>query len=83
MLRLAQEEGLSVDVASGGELYAALRAGFAPGRIYLHGNNKGDDELAEAMDAGVGTIVVDNLDEIPRIDAAAAAAGAPSACWCG
>ncbi len=75
MLRLAQEEGLSVDVASGGELYAALRAGFPPGRIYLHGNNKGDDELAEAMDAGVGTIVVDNLDEIPRIDAAATARG--------
>jgi diaminopimelate decarboxylase len=75
MLRLAAEEGLSVDVASGGELYAALRAGFAPERVYLHGNNKDDGEIADALDAGVGTVVLDNLDEIPRIDDAAAARG--------
>jgi len=75
MLRLASEEGLSVDVASGGELYAALRAGFPPGRIYLHGNNKGPGEIAEALDAGIGTVILDNLDEIPLIDRAAAARG--------
>jgi diaminopimelate decarboxylase len=75
MLRLAREEGLSVDVASGGELYAALRAGFPPERIHLHGNNKGPDEIAQALDARVATIVVDNLDEIPVIDREAAARG--------
>lgn len=75
MLRLAREEGLSVDVASGGELYAALRAGFPPERIHLHGNNKSPDEVAQALDAGVGTIVLDNLDEIPLIDREAAARG--------
>ncbi|HEX2503342.1 MAG TPA: diaminopimelate decarboxylase, partial [Miltoncostaeaceae bacterium] len=75
MLRLAREEGLSVDVASGGELYAALRAGFPPERIHLHGNNKGPEEIAEALDAGVGTIILDNLDEIPLIDREAAARG--------
>jgi diaminopimelate decarboxylase len=75
MLRLAREEGLSVDVASGGELYAALRAGFDPERIYLHGNNKDAREVAEAVEAGVGTVIVDNLDEIPLIDGEAAARG--------
>ncbi len=73
MLRLALEEGLSVDVASGGELYVALRAGFPPERIYLHGNNKDAAEVAEALDAGVGTIILDNLDEIPLIEREAAA----------
>jgi diaminopimelate decarboxylase len=76
MLRLVREEGLSVDVASGGELYSALRAGFPGDRIYLHGNNKDDRELSEALEAGVGTIVVDNMDEIPRIEREAAARGA-------
>jgi diaminopimelate decarboxylase len=75
MLRLALEEGLSVDVASGGELYAALRAGFEPGRIYLHGNNKDAREVAEALDAGVGTVILDNLDEVPLIDREASARG--------
>jgi diaminopimelate decarboxylase len=75
MLRLAREEGLSVDVASGGELYAALRAGFPPERIYMHGNNKDAREVDEALDAGVGTIIVDNLDEIAVIAAAATARG--------
>ncbi len=83
MLRLAREEGLSVDVASGGELYAALRAGFPPERIYMHGNNKDAREVAEALDAGVGTIILDNLDEIPLIDARGGRrAGAASGCWC-
>ena len=68
MLRLAREEGMGVDVASGGELFAALRAGFDPGRIYMHGNNKDGREVGEALDAGVGTLIVDNLDEIGLVD---------------
>ena len=75
MLRLAREEGLSVDVASGGELFAALRAGFPPERIHMHGNNKDAREIGEALDAGVGTIIVDNLDEIALLDREAAARG--------
>jgi diaminopimelate decarboxylase len=75
MLRLAMEEGLSVDVASGGELYAALRAGFPPERIFMHGNNKDAGEIGEALDAGVGTIVLDNLGEIDLIQREATARG--------
>src|ERR687894_2615608 len=52
--RVCAEEGLSVDVASGGELHMALRAGFAPERIHMHGNNKTPAELGLAVDAGVG-----------------------------
>jgi diaminopimelate decarboxylase len=66
--RLLVEEGLSCDVASGGELHLALRGGFAPERIYLHGNNKSDDELRMALDAGVGHIVVDSFDELERLE---------------
>jgi len=75
MLHLAREEGLSVDVASGGELYAALQAGFAPERIHMHGNNKDLREIGEALEAGVGTVIVDNLDEIAVLDREAAARG--------
>jgi diaminopimelate decarboxylase len=64
MLRLAREEGLSVDVASGGELFAALHAGFPPERVHMHGNNKDAREIGEALDARIGTVIVDNLDEI-------------------
>jgi diaminopimelate decarboxylase len=70
--RVLQEEGLSVDVASGGELAMALRAGFEPAGIYLHGNNKTERELREALDAGVGHIICDSLDEIVQLDALAA-----------
>lgn len=73
---LCREEGLSVDVASGGELHGALRAGFDPARIYLHGNNKSEGELGAAFDAGVGHIVVDSLDEIELADALLGARGA-------
>ncbi len=75
MLRIVRDEGLSVDVASGGELFAALRAGFPPERIHLHGNNKDRREIDEALAAGVGTVIVDNTDELARLEAAAAAAG--------
>ena len=55
--RVCREEGLSVDVASGGELHMALRAGFDPARIYMHGNNKSAAELRMAFEAGIGCIV--------------------------
>lgn len=67
--RLCAEAGLSVDVASGGELYMALRAGFDPERIYLHGNNKTEAELRAAAEAGVGHVILDSFDEIARLDA--------------
>ncbi|MDV3125981.1 diaminopimelate decarboxylase [Mycobacterium sp. 21AC1] len=68
MYRLAAEEGLKVDVAGGGELYLALCAGVEPEDIYLHGNAKTDAELAMAVDAGVGTIIVDNDHDIDRLE---------------
>jgi len=68
VLRLLAEEGLSCDVASGGELHMALEAGFDPARLYLHGNNKSQAELDEALEAGVGHIVVDSFDEIDRLE---------------
>jgi diaminopimelate decarboxylase len=67
--RVFAEAGLSVDVASGGELAMALRGGFAADRIYLHGNNKSEAELRAAIEAGVGHIVCDSFDEIARLDA--------------
>ena len=66
--RLFAEEGLSVDVASGGELHTALRAGFDPSRIHMHGNNKTDAEIAYAAEAGVGHLIVDSFDEIERCE---------------
>lgn len=62
--RIVAEEGLGLDVVSGGELYTALAAGFPPQRLYFHGNNKTEAELAQALDAGVGRIVVDNFREL-------------------
>ena len=67
-LRLLADEGLSCDVASGGELHLALGAGFAPERIYVHGNNKSDAELVQARDAGVGQIVLDSFHDIERLE---------------
>ena len=67
VLRVFAEEGLGCDVASGGELHLALRAGFAPERLYLHGNAKSEAELAMALDAGVGTVVLDNDDDAERL----------------
>jgi len=64
MCRIIEEEGLSLDVVSGGELYTALQADFTPKNIYFHGNNKSREELAMAMNAGVGRIVVDNFYEM-------------------
>lgn len=70
--RALAEEGLSCDVASGGELYLALAAGFDPARIYLHGNAKSDAELTQALEAGVGHVVLDSLDELDRLERIAA-----------
>jgi diaminopimelate decarboxylase len=67
--RLCRDEGLAVDVASGGELHMAMRAGFDPSRIYLHGNNKTEAELRYAIEAGVGHVIVDSFGEIERFDA--------------
>jgi diaminopimelate decarboxylase len=67
--RLFAEQGLSVDVASGGELHMALRAGFDPGRVYLHGNNKTEAELRYAVEAGVGHVILDSFAEIARLEA--------------
>ena len=66
-----REEGLSVDVASGGELHMALPAGFDPARIHMHGNNKTEAELRYAVDAGVGHLILDSFDEIELRRAAA------------
>jgi diaminopimelate decarboxylase len=68
MAALAHEEGMCVDVSTGGELHVALAAGVPPDRLVLHGNNKSEDELARALDAGVGRVVVDSFDEIDRIE---------------
>jgi diaminopimelate decarboxylase len=65
--RLFDEEGLSADVASGGELHLALAAGMDPKRLYLHGNNKSPAELDYAIESGIGHIVVDSFDEIERL----------------
>jgi len=67
MYAIAAAEGLSIDVAGGGELKLALAAGVDPARIHLHGNAKSDDELQMALDAGVGTIIVDNFHDIERL----------------
>ena len=67
-LRLFAQEGLWCDVATGGELHLALAAGFQPERIILHGNAKSEAELRMAMRHRVGAIVIDNFDEIERLE---------------
>ncbi len=67
MVQLIHEEGLSLDVVSGGELYTALKANFPAQHIYFHGNNKSSDELNMALEAQVGTIILDNPYEVDRI----------------
>ena len=73
VVRIVAEEGLCLDVCSGGELAVALAAGFPGERIGLHGNNKSVAELERAVDAGVGRIVVDSFAEIDRLSAIARA----------
>ena len=73
--RWVAEEGLSLDVCTGGELAVALAAQFPPERLLFHGNNKSVAELERAVDAGVGRIVVDSFQEIDRLAAVAQRAG--------
>ncbi len=73
--RWINEEGLSLDVSTGGELAVALHADFPPERIVFHGNNKSVAELTAAVKAGIGHVVVDSMIEIERLDAIAGEAG--------
>jgi diaminopimelate decarboxylase len=68
IFKVMAEEGLSVDVASGGELYLALEAGVDPQRVFMHGNNKTDAELEFAFRSGIGYLVLDSFDEIERAE---------------
>ena len=68
--RLMVSEGLGLDVAGGGEIVTALAAGADPSALVLHGNAKTTEEIELAVGAGVGTVVVDNLDDIDRLEAA-------------
>lgn len=70
--RLVAEEGLGADVVSGGELYTLYKAGFPMEKVYFHGNNKTPDEIALALDCGVGHIVVDNKYELELLNQLAA-----------
>ena len=75
MARLAHEEGMHLDVATGGELHVALTSGVPADKLVLHGNNKSLAELRMAVEAGVGRIVVDSFDELDRLDALHAETG--------
>lgn len=68
MCKLMNDLGMGLDVVSGGELYTAWKAGFDMSRVYFHGNNKTNDELKLAVEHQVGTIVVDNVDELERLN---------------
>ena len=73
--RVFAQEDLACDAATGGELHLALRGGFEPARIYLHGNAKSERELREGIEAGVGHIVIDNFDDIDRLESLVPAGG--------
>ncbi len=66
--RVMVEQGLVIDVAGGGEILTAIKAGADPARILLHGNAKSDEELELAVESGVGLVVVDNFDDIDRLE---------------
>ncbi|ARP51280.1 MULTISPECIES: diaminopimelate decarboxylase [Caproicibacterium] len=66
--RIMNDEGMGLDVVSGGELYTAMQAGFPPERIQFHGNNKTTEEMKYALTCGVGHFVVDNLTELHTLD---------------
>ena len=71
MCRIVQQEGLGLDVVSSGEIYTAMTAGFPMERVYYHGNNKTDEDITFAMDAGVGCFVVDGEEELLALEAEA------------
>jgi diaminopimelate decarboxylase len=68
VFQLMKEEGLSLDVVSGGELFTAMKAGFPADRIHFHGNNKSEDELRMALDHQIGCVVVDNFHELQLLE---------------
>ena len=68
MARLVADEGMAIDVSTGGELHVALAADVPAERLVLHGNNKSDAELTRALEVGVGRIIVDSFDELDRLD---------------
>jgi diaminopimelate decarboxylase len=72
---LVASEDLGADVASGGELYLALRGGVDPARIHLHGNAKSEAEIGQALEAGVGYVVLDGFDDLARVERIAAERG--------
>ncbi len=74
--RIANQEGVGVDVVSVGEIHTAAAAGFPMEKVYFHGNNKTDDDITYALDNGVGYLVVDSEEELLAVDALAAARGA-------
>ncbi|HTE85873.1 MAG TPA: diaminopimelate decarboxylase [Dehalococcoidia bacterium] len=73
--RIVEQEGLGLDVVSGGELAVAMRANFPLEKVYFHGNNKSPDELRTAVEAGIGRVVIDNFYELDLLDRIAGAAG--------
>lgn len=75
MCRIIASEDMGLDVVSGGELYTALSAGFPADRIYFHGNNKTDQEIKTALEAGIARFIVDNFPELETIERIAAAMG--------
>lgn len=79
MCRICAEEGMGLDVVSGGELYTALSVDFPADKIYFHGNNKSKSELQMAVDSGVGRIVVDNYTELQTLEDISAKRGVPTA----
>lgn len=72
---IMREEGMGIDIVSPGELYTAVKAGYPMAEAYFHGNNKTDEDIAFAMDAGMGYFVCDNIEELKAIDAEAARRG--------
>ena len=75
IIKIIEQEGLGLDVSSGGELYTAVQAGFPMERVYLHGNNKTRAEMELAIQAGVGRIVVDNFFELGQLNRLCAGKG--------
>lgn len=81
LVRLLLQEGLGLDVVSGGELYTALKAGFPAANIVMHGNNKTPEELELALTSGVGRFVVDSFDELDLLEQMAARFNTTAEIW--
>ncbi len=81
VLQIVDEEGLLIDVVSGGELHTALVAGIDPSRVVFHGNNKSRAELDRALEVGVGRIVVDSFEELDRLQELASARRVTARIW--